>query len=351
MAGVMFHLFMLVVLTLGHPGIAARLPASPRDVEDAAFITDHNGARWSPASPRNDDHNVARSPTPARNVLWWLGSYNDNYVAENAAFIAKHNATVLDGVLHCCTGPTITADGALDVSPANAALFANLTRGEVAPHTPRLAPVMLPVSPPPAAVLAGVAGRAAPALAKLAVSLSISGFVVDYEPHVNETAAHARLFTAFLRALAAALHGEGKRLAVCVSSWTILAPRYYPLLATAKADYYISMGSTYGYQFPGNVPGELNVAAMKRSFPLGTIVVGIGSMAPTACGHLTGDYKWDATKLRAFLGFLAKQGVASVAVWRADIASLLYNEPHYCGVEPWMFPVLAGWRSAASGRP
>jgi len=35
-----------------------------------------------------------------------------------------------------------------------------------------------------------------------------------------------------------------------------------------------------------------------------------------------------------------------VAVWRADIASLLYNEPHYCGIDQWMFPLLAGWRSA-----
>ena len=81
------------------------------------------------------------------------------------------------------------------------------------------------------------------------------------EPHANLTDIHAQRLAAWLQALATALHAEGHTLAVCVSDWGIIGPQYYGLLATAGADRYISMGSTYKYQ---PITGRLNVKAMVK---------------------------------------------------------------------------------------
>ena len=92
------------------------------------------------------------------------------------------------------------------------------------------------------------------------------------EPHTNLTDVHAQRLAAWLKALATALHAEGHTLAVCVSDWGIIGPQYYGLIATAGADRYVSMGSTYKYQ---PITGRLNIRAMVKAFPLGSITVGI----------------------------------------------------------------------------
>ena len=51
-------------------------------------------------------------------------------------------------------------------------------------------------------------------------------------------------------------------------------------------------------------------------------------------GLLTGDYKWTQASLTAFLDWVAAQGITKLGVWPADIAALLYKQPHYCGVDP-----------------
>ncbi len=61
-------------------------------------------------------------------------------------------------------------------------------------------------------------------------------------------------------------------------------------------------------------------------------------------GLLTGDYKWTQASLTAFLDWVGGQGIKKVGVWPADIAALLYKQPHYCGVDPvyaklWFFSV------------
>ena len=47
----------------------------------------------------------AGAPPPAitHSVDWWLGDYTGAYIAQNAAFLARHKA-VTTGVLHCCRG-------------------------------------------------------------------------------------------------------------------------------------------------------------------------------------------------------------------------------------------------------
>ena len=78
-------------------------------------------------------------------------------------------------------------------------------------------------------------------------------------------------------------------------------------------------------------------------------------MAPAgACaavkGLLTGDYGWTQATLTAFLEWVRAQGITQVGVWPADIAALLYKQPHYCGVEPWMYEVFTSWQRNATGR-
>ena len=289
--------------------------------------------------------NSSSAAPSSRRVLWYLGDYSAAYVDENKQFLGQHG-DVVSGILHCCGGPSVLANGSVAVPAATRKLYTDLTKPEL---ELKLAPVMLPLSPDPWAVQSGQALKAAPALAELVVELGVSGLVADYEPHANTTAAHARAFAAFLTSLATALHAKQKELAVCVSDWGILAPQYYPLLAASKADLFVSMGSTYKNQGPIT---KLNVLAMTKAFPLKSIAIGIGTMAPPACaavqGLLTGDYKWTEPTLTAFLGWVEAQGITTLGVWRADIASLLYKQPHYCGVDEWMYGVFAKFLHGAA---
>lgn len=61
-------------------------------------------------------------------------------------------------------------------------------------------------------------------------------------------------------------------------------------------------------------------------------------MPPGPCaavsGLLTGDYKWTQASLKPFLDWVGAQGITKLGVWPADIAALLYSQPHYCGVDP-----------------
>ena len=51
-------------------------------------------------------------------------------------------------------------------------------------------------------------------------------------------------------------------------------------------------------------------------------------------GLLTGDYKWTQASLDSFLQWVGVQGITKLGIWPADIAALLYKQPHYCGVDP-----------------
>lgn len=282
-----------------------------------------------------------------RGVDWWLGSYKEAYVQQNARFIAARS-NVVTGVFHCCSGPTVDASGALVISNITKQLFADLTRTEVQQG---LSP-MLPLSPDPAAIQSGAAKKAVSALVALTSQIGFQGYVVDYEPHESTTKEHAQAFASFLGALADKLHASGKLLAVCISDWGIL--NYYSILASAKADRYVSMGSTYK-QMP--VTTRFNVERMLQAFPKDTITVGIGTMVPKACqcvfgntGNCTGDYQWTSDSLSSFVSWLALQGVQRLAMWRADIY------PSYCadakgndiGVDEWTFPILTGFLQNSS---
>ena len=193
-------------------------------------------AQASSRTSTSDDSTPA-APLQQRQLLWYLGDYSLPYVAENQAFIGMH-ANFVNGVLHCCGGPSVTSNGTMVVPSATRQLYSELTRPEVAL---KLSPVMLPLSPDPWSVQSGQAERAVPALVDLVVQLGVTGLIADYEPHANTTAAHAKGFASFLAALSSALHARDKQLGVCVSDWGIIGPQYYKLLATADADLYVSM--------------------------------------------------------------------------------------------------------------
>lgn len=188
-----------------------------------------SGVMEGAAAPRNSQAH--------RQILWYLGDYSLPYVAENQAFIGMH-ADFVNGVLHCCGGPSVTSNGTMVVASTTRQLYSQLTRPEVAL---KLSPVMLPLSPDPWSVQSGQAALAVPALVELVVQLGVTGLIADYEPHANTTATHAKAFVHFLTTLSIALHAREKQLGVCVSDWGIIGPQYYKLLATAKADLYVSM--------------------------------------------------------------------------------------------------------------
>ena len=276
------------------------------------------------------------SSAGSRSVFWYLGDYTNAYVAENERFIAAHTQ-VVNGILHCCGGPSVLSNGTLSVSAKTRSLYANLTGQEVAR---KLGPVMLPLSPDPWAVQSGSAIKAVPALVELIVELGVSGLIADYEPHANETAAHAQAFVKFLAALSSGLHAKSKQLGVCVSDWGVIAPTYYKQLATTKADVFASMGSTY-YGTDKTDPSrgllnKLHVREMVAAFPLESIAIGIGTMSvagacASAKGLLTSDYGWTQQSLTEYLDFLSTEGITKLGIWRADIAALLYKQDHYCG--------------------
>lgn len=291
-----------------------------------------------------------------REVYWYLGDYSTAYVIENKAFVDGSHSAVISGVLHCCGGPSVLANGTLAVLAAEHQLWRALTEPEVAK---KLKPVMLPLSPDTWAVQSGTAVKVVPALVALVVELGIDGFIADYEPHANTTTAHAEAFTKFLTALASGLHAKGKQLGVCVSDWGVIGPLHYKLLSTCKADLWVSMGSTYyGKDVKDPTRGgeidKLHVAQMVSVFPLDSIAVGIGTVAPQgACsaapGLMTGQYGWTQTSLEAFLAWVSSQGISKLGIWRADIAALLYKQPHYCGVEPWMLAQFQSFLSNTTG--
>lgn len=275
----------------------------------------------------------------AGRVDWWLGSYNRNYTAQNTQFVAAHR---MDGVLYCCTGLEVLVNGS--VAPPDAKLLSDLAR---LAHSKGGA--MLPVSPSIGSILSGTAVLAVSELVKLTRASRADGLVCDYEPHVNTTASHATAYAGFLTELAIELHAAGLKLAVCISDWGILGATHWPVLRSARADSYVSMGSTYKRQgvIGGDALGKAHVLEMQAVFAAGELVIGIGSMAPTTCEHLTDDYGWDESSLAAFVDWLQQRGVEAIAVWRADIASLLYHETSYCGVQPWMYPILDLFRNAS----
>jgi hypothetical protein len=249
-------------------------------------------------------------------------------------FVDAHRDTIT-GVFHCCTGPVVLANGTVPAKQSDE-LFVNLTRPELAAG---LSPVLVPLSPHPTAVQQRVAVKAIPRLVELVEQGGWSGYVFDYEPHDNTTNDHAEAFVTFLTGLAEALHKKDKLLVVCVSDWGILAPKYYKAIASSGADKFVSMGSTYKNEL-GN---KEHVSQMKAAFPLQSIVVGIGTMAPSNCLGQTGDYKWTAASLSKFVDWVAKQGITSLGVWRTDICTPSEHGSGcggYCGVEPWTFPVL-----------
>ena len=293
-----------------------------------------------------------------RSVSWWLADYNSAALAENVAFLNDADGSV-SAIFHCCAGPRIAANGSYVPNALQEAMFSELVRAERGAGNGLTSkrPILLSLSPAPDAVLDGVAQNAVPALVALASRIGCDGFVADYEPHANTTEAHATLYAAFLGTLGAALHRTGKRLAVCVSDWGVL--NQYGILSTAQADWYVSMSNTYGGRGAEyTLAAKLGVKRMLEAFPVESVIVGIGTVAPASChctfgdtGNCTADYGWTQQSLSAFVRWSADRGVRGLAVWRTDIY------PRYCntsdgsppGISSFMLPVFDAFMNAGKG--
>ena len=132
-----------------------------------------------------------RASSSNRTVTWWLADYNTNALAENTAFLLAQPRSSVSSVFHCCSGPTLVANGSFVPNQATEQLYQQLAAAERRAGV--AGPVLIALSPAPDAVLAGVAGRSIPALVALAQRADIDGFVLDYEPHDNTTEQHAQV--------------------------------------------------------------------------------------------------------------------------------------------------------------
>ena len=99
-------------------------------------------------------------------------------------------------------------------------------------------------------VTSGSAAKYAAEVAAFAKSINVSGFMLDFEPATSEVSwVHA--YADYVGAFAAAMHKEGLKAEMCVSSWGILDGHLLPggegygIYARTGVDVMMSMAGTY----------------------------------------------------------------------------------------------------------
>lgn len=260
----------------------------------------------------------------SRRVNWYLAG---GRIPQNVAFLANNSASAT-GVYLCCNSFSFAADGS----------FAGLSAAQVAAETTPLRALGLKlyyvVGIAEAAVHSGAwtHGIAAAVAAATLAPAAFDGFIVDYEPADNYTAAHAQAYADFLGALAGALHPVGKVLGFDVAGWGILD--FWKIYATTGADIFTSMTPTYSGANLTN--SQLFLAGeIAGGIPLAAIGVGIGTaLAPGEKPEW--NYNWTADKLSTFLAFVGETGLQQVDFWRADI-------DHYQDVAPYFLEQAAAF--------
>lgn len=270
---------------------------------------------------------AAALAAPARRVNWYVDS---GRVDANAAFIAQH-AGALTGMYLCCNGFAFAANGTFG------GLSAATVRAQTQPLYAARANLTLfyVAAIDGAAVHSGAWAAHVGAAADAAVTGGFAGFIVDYEPDTNYTAAHARAYAAFLTALATALHTRGKRLGFDTAGWGILD--YWGVYKDTGADIFTSMTPTYdGTNVTLNE--EFVDEQVAAGVPVDHVAAGIGTMlAPGQAPEW--DYNWTQPKLSEFATWLGAHGVAQIDFWRADIDS-------YKVTASWYFDIAAAFLDA-----
>lgn len=199
---------------------------------------------------------AAAAAAPTRQVSWYMPRRSGE---ATVAWLDAYSHKAWTGVYLCCSGFSVAANGSATAPPA--ALLRNETSAIVAAGG--RVHYVASISNVSIATGSWRSGGAVPTLVAAAAAGGFHGYIVDYEPSTNYTAAHAAAYAAFLTALADGLHGAGLELGWDSAGWGILNPASWPIYASVPGDIVTSMSPTYF-----NVPTS-------RPFLLGEVAAGI----------------------------------------------------------------------------
>ena len=273
-----------------------------------------------------------RLAAAARRVNWYLSA---NELANNAALVARHGAS-LSGAYLCCGFGGVGADGAWASVATDTALAQQAVLTGAGREVWQVAGVA--EAAVRSGAWAGAAGvrAAAAALAPLAAA-GLTGIVVDYEPADNYTLAHAQAYGAYLGALAGALRPLGLAVGADIAGWGILGEAFWPAYLGRGLARVTSMTPTYNAD--NLTANRAFVRAAVAAFPDGAYAAGVGTVLAggAACPMV---YGWNETTFPPFVQWMAGAGVQTVDVWRCDI-DRKYPEPD--PTAPWYFDALAAF--------
>ena len=273
-----------------------------------------------------------------REVRWWM---NSGKTANNLKLIDAHPKAITGIYTYAGLGVEdsghFNGDGKKETS----------LREMFAPYWARGLTVTPALALTNASVTSGNAAKFASEVAAFAKRINVSGLMLDFEPATSEVSwVHA--YADYVTAFAAAMHKEGLKAEMCVSSWGILDGHLLPggegygIYAKTGVDVMMSMAGTY---FGTNVSRNLeNVDnELKDGVSLSQLAAGIGTqidmsispscppVGPMGCKTAGGQCcDWSEAKLTSFVASLVQRGVRTIDMWRADIdAEGDCTEPYY----------------------
>jgi hypothetical protein len=285
-----------------------------------------------------DTSGVIRVSAPKqRQVRWWM---NSGKAANNLKLIDAHPRAITG--LYTYAGFKVEDSGHF-VASGSQNSYLEMFR----PYWARGLTVTPALGLTNESVISGNAVKHVAEVAAFAKSINVSGLMLDFEPSTSEISwVHA--YANYVSAFSAAMHAQGLKAEMCVSSWGILDGHLLPngegygVYAKTGVDVMMSMAGTY---FGTNVSRNLqNVdKELKDGVSLSQLAAGIGTqidpkmsascppVGPMGCKTAGGQcYNWSEAKLTSFVASLVQRGVHSIDMWRADIdAEGDCTEPYY----------------------
>jgi len=283
---------------------------------------------------------LAGAASPPRSISWWFDvAENTTVDAANAATIAAHRGVFTRVMPYNARVPL---DGNVSLwwgHDADVAAWNDPLQALGVPVLPYL--IDVDNSTQMHAVYANASAVVADAVA-LAQHYGFQGWFIDYEdeyPPDTDPHKSAKL-AAFLTLLGDALHAAGKRLTICVASWSALLADYEAIAASSGVDE-LQLMSTYAR--PADFESVVDTYFSKVRAGAGSLSkagVGIGVYYDGRNGY---DKDWDEDSARTFIQYVAAQGGTAL-----DIFRLLKNEKDDWPHAEWWWVVLEEFVNATT---
>lgn len=236
-----------------------------------------------------------------RQVRWW-----SSHLEETMDLVYQHRDAIT-GVLPCCHGPSVYANGSFAPGGLKCDMDGNALSADswAAAFVPLNITVEWFSQMDTTSLVNKIADKAIPAMVRCVVNTNLTGLIFDVEDFHGDPNGrpHAELYAGWLGRLATAMHAAGKTVGVCVSDWGIL--QYYDLYAAAKLDSMMTM-ATYYNMAPSSEDCSLCPAPIKswtnrtqlwdfwlteprrQGVADGVMSAGVGQMTIAGCGCKNG---------------------------------------------------------------